>query len=229
MFGLVVLAVCVYLFWPEAENQDGLNSAKIALEESSPTEAPTNSKNRQGTTKTFALQKGKNSKLIEAPTSQPLSEEKVKELRSMAKIQLASSYSSFKAFYIQYNRYTTDLKSAGWRPSTPIMSYRMGFLQPFYPGEGLVLDEDLKEDPRALENDVLINQPDETGQTTYSFDTRAERLRLQDYAHLCEKGCSATEKEFEILLLLPLGDTGKTDVWTINEKKQLKLVLDGTK
>ncbi len=226
---MIVLAVCLYLLWPKAGNQDGPNSANLVGEESLPAKAPLNLKPQEDTTKTFALQKGETSKLSEAPASQPLSEEKVKELRSMAKLQLASSYSAFKAFYVEYNRYTTDLKSAGWWPSTPVMGYRMGFVQPFYPGEGLVINEDLKEDPRALENDILINQKDEIGQTTYSFDTNAEKLRLQDYAHLCEKGCSATEEEFEVLLVLPLGDTGKTDVWTINEKKELKLVLDGTK
>ncbi len=135
--------------------------------------------------------------------------EKIAQLRSQAKQALAASFTAEVSFRVEYNQYSTDLKAMGFYPMGNTLSYKAGFLSP-YPTTSAELN---------LSTDAYLE--------TSPYDTLARQINLADYAKYCERGCTANDGEFEMLLVLPLLNEKRVDVWLINEKKEMKQVVDG--
>jgi hypothetical protein len=151
--------------------------------------------------------------------------DEIKALRQQAKAALSGFYSSQRAFHMEFNRYTTDLKAAGWTPSAGAMNYKLGFLAEAALPPQTETDGSL-EDPRRKSTDDFDGE-DYTNQERFQYSREAEGLTLQEFAHYCKRGCTADAETFEIMLILPLGDNRHVDVWLINEKKELVQARDG--
>ncbi len=146
--------------------------------------------------------------------------EDIKSIRSRQKLHLASIYTALKAMHADFKRYSTDLHYMGYRPDTEI-DLKIGFIKPYYPAD-LETSENSYEDPERMTNVLSADDP------AVTITDLADAIDLSDYEHLCKKGCTATDKEFEIMVVSPL-QNGKHDVWVINEKKEIVQVLDGTR
>ncbi len=157
---------------------------------------------------------------------QTLTDEQLRERRSEAKMALASFYSGQKAFHAEYKRYSTDLKAIGWRPNEPLIKYKIGFVAAFRPSS-YSDSEEFREDPTRLDTDSYINDAANELGEVFKYDERVESVRLSDYETYCKKGCTADETGFEILVVMPLGNSGRVDVWSINDQKEIRLISDG--
>jgi Na+-transporting methylmalonyl-CoA/oxaloacetate decarboxylase gamma subunit len=147
----------------------------------------------------------------------------VEELRSKLKSAAAGGYTAQRAFQAEWNRFTSDLVFMGWEPTMPELNYKMGFLG------ALVADAvDEKEKPQRYSTDAFINEETDQSSEKIRYTRAAEKINLSDYARYCQQGCVATKDSFELLLVLPLDEQGHVDVWTINDKKEMKQVVDGT-
>ena len=151
-----------------------------------------------------------------------LTPEALEKIRSLAKSSLASGYTAQRAIQAEWDRYTSDLVYIGWEPSGPDVSYKMGFLAAI----DAPLFADGREKPERFTTDAFINR-DIVGAEKLRYTPAAERINLNDYARYCERGCIVAPDWFEMLLAIPLDDQGHVDVWTINDKKEMKQVVDG--
>ena len=157
-----------------------------------------------------------------AAGDEKLSPEAVLKLRSIAKNYLASGYAAQTAIKAEWDRYSSDLIAMGWEPNEPEMNFKFGFLAP--------LNEkpyDDHEKPERSSTDAFVNQDSESSNQRFRYTSTADKLRLADYSRYCAQGCVATTTGFEWIILVPLDDK-RVDVWTMNEKKELKLAHDGT-
>ncbi|MES2526555.1 MAG: hypothetical protein V4598_05685 [Bdellovibrionota bacterium] len=146
--------------------------------------------------------------------------ENIKDIRSKQKLHLSAIYTALKSMHADYDRYSTDLFYMGYGPEGEI-DFKIGFIKPYYP-EQLASTEHSYEDPERMTNVLGIEDPSVT------VTDLVDAIDLSSYEHLCKKGCTANEKEFELMVVSPL-QNGKHDVWVINENKQIIQVLDGTK
>lgn len=161
-----------------------------------------------------------------ARVSQPLPPpQTIEQVRSMAKSALSSGYTAQKAIQAEWARYSTDLVFLGWTPSDVDLNFKMGFLAPI--NEAPIDSGSLREDPSRMTTDAFVGTDTSESNQKIRYTPAAEKIRLQDYAKYCAQGCTATKETFEYLLAVPLDET-RVDVWVINEKKELKLVHDGT-
>jgi hypothetical protein len=161
----------------------------------------------------------------EEPLPPPVSPDEIKTLRQQAKATLSGFYSSQRAFYSEFHRYTTDLKAAGWTPNSGAMNYKLGFLVEGSLPASAEADRSM-EDPRRMSTDNFDGE-DYTNQERFTYSREIAGVTLQEYAQYCKSGCTADSETFEIMLILPLGDYRHIDVWLINEKKELRHVRDG--
>lgn len=137
--------------------------------------------------------------------------ENIKDIRSKQKLHLSAIYTALQAMHADYSRYSTDLHYMGYGPDTEI-DFKIGFMKPYYPAE-LASTEHSYEDPERMTNVLGVEDPSVT------ITDLANGIDLSTYEHLCKKGCTANEKEFELMVVSPL-QNGKHDVWVINEKKK---------
>ncbi len=145
----------------------------------------------------------------------------ITQLRSRVKLNLSTLYTGQASFFSDYNRYSTDLVFIGWSPSQEKMDFKLGFLNEYRPPR-LAVVNGTEEDPSRLDSDEFLG-----GDDLYQYTQSAEPISLQDYEKFCRRGCTATKTTYEILLILPLGDSGKVDVWSINQDKKLLQLWDG--
>ncbi len=142
--------------------------------------------------------------------------DKVMQLRSQVKMALASGYTSMISFRAEYNRYSTDFRSIGFGPLGGSISYKIGFLAPYIPaGEEPTV---VSENSNNMTSDFIEGQ---------KYDPVSEKINLADFARHCERGCTANDSEFELIAVLPIPNSANADVWLINEKKEIKQVIDG--
>ncbi len=176
-------------------------------------------------------------KVPEAPPPAPSEDEEdlvppaitpdeIKTLRQQAKGVLSSFYASQRAFHMEFNRYTTDLKAVGWSPNSGNMNYKLGFLSETKAQPTTETDRSF-EDTRRMSTDDFDGE-DYTNIERFIYSREVAGLTLQEFARYCRKGCTSDQETFEIMLVLPLGDNRHVDVWLINEKKELVHVRDGT-
>ena len=149
-------------------------------------------------------------------------------LRAQAKSHLASLYTAQKAFYAEHGRYTSDLVFLGWTPNQAAMDFRVGFLEEFRPTKPIEQDGTV-EDPSRMDADEFVGAPLPESTERIHYTAMAEKLKLADYAKFCKKGCKAGAHGFEILLVLPLGTSGKVDVWAITHDKEMFQRWDGAR
>lgn len=153
----------------------------------------------------------------------------IEKLRSEAKMSLAANYTALKAFYAEWNRYTTDLKAMGFTPIKSELHFKLGFTKQFQPSEA---NQNTNEDfssTKNLSTDTFIGEKEAQSGQIFRYAPGLDSINLDEYSRYCERGCTATDKDFEILLILPLLNSKKVDVWVVNEKKEIIQVLDGTK
>jgi hypothetical protein len=153
---------------------------------------------------------------------------KIENMRSEAKMSLAANYTALMSFHAEWDRYTTDLKSMGFAPYRSELIYKLGFIKQFQPSE--VANQNTNEDFNSTKNlttDAFIGEKESQSGKVYRYAPELNNINLDEYSKYCQRGCTATDKEFEILLVLPLLNSGKVDVWIINEKKEIIQVLDG--
>lgn len=153
----------------------------------------------------------------------------IQKLRNEAKLSLASNYVAMISFKAEWNRYTTDLRSAGFTPNKSELSYKQGFINQFQPADKA--NQNTNEDFHSTKNltvDTYIGEYDSQSEQIFRYAPGVENINLDDYSSYCKQGCSASANQFEILLVLPLPNSNKVDVWTINERKVMQQVLDGT-
>jgi hypothetical protein len=154
--------------------------------------------------------------------TRPLPDEAtITSLRAKAKLNLSMLYTGQASFFADYNRYSTDLVFIGWSPSQEQMDFKLGFLSEYRPTK-LAVVNGTEEDPSRLDSDEFLG-----GDDRYQYTTAAEPIKLFDYEKFCRSGCTATKTSYEILVVLPLGDSGKVDVWSINQDKKLRQLWDG--
>lgn len=114
----------------------------------------------------------------------------------------------------------------GWTPFDTEMRYKIGFLQAYRPSTYSDVSG-VREEPTRMDSDALLIEKSPEGER-YTYAPVAAGLHLADYQQYCRSGCTADETHFEAMVVVSL-DSDHVDVWTINEKKELILVRDGTK
>ena len=161
--------------------------------------------------------------IVVAPAASPAlaDEATISELRSRAKLNLSALYTAQITFFSEFDRYSTDLVFIGWSPSQSPMDFKIGFLKEFRPAKLVVLDG-TEEDPSRMDSDEFLGSDG-----SFQYTPAAESLKLHDYEKFCRMGCTATQKTFEILVVVPLGNSGKVDLWSITHDKKLRQLWDG--
>ena len=154
----------------------------------------------------------------------------IQQRRSNAKFALASGFTAQFAFHAEYERYTTDLKSLGFVPMQNELNYKMGFINQFHPAadDNQSTHEDW-DSTKNLTTDTFIGEPTDKPDQKFTYAPETNAINLHDYARYCERGCTASDQEFEMLVVFPLPHSDRVDVWIVNEKKEIQQVLDGTK
>jgi len=143
------------------------------------------------------------------------------QLRSSAKLNLSAIYTAQMSFKSDYGRFSSDLVFLGWEPTEVPMKYKIGFLSEFRPTKLVVIDGSM-EDPSRLDSDEFLG-----GDGRFTYGKAAESVGLHDFEKFCRIGCTATAKSFEVLVVIPLGESGKVDVWSITHDKKLSQLWDG--
>jgi hypothetical protein len=163
--------------------------------------------------------------VVAPPPAEAIDEAKVKNLRAMAKASLSGFYSAQRAYFAEFGRYTTDLKTAGWLPDKAQMEYKAGFLREGKPNKFNDFGRQL-EDPRRMNSDAFLGEKYDR-ENYYAYSDQAAVISLDQFAQFCEKDCSANELGFEMILAVPLDGAGRVDVWRVNQNKEIVLVQDG--
>lgn len=146
-------------------------------------------------------------------------------IRSSMKISLAALYGAQKSFYSEYARYSTDFNALGYSPGENVLRHKTGFLKTFAPKEPASETEGRSRQVSSFDElDAFYRERDPNGRMPFSPET--ESVDLEDAAHFCRKGCTASETEFEILSAANLDDDPELDVWLIDDTKTLIHVSD---
>jgi hypothetical protein len=152
----------------------------------------------------------------------------IDKIRAATRALLASSISGELSYKAETDHFTTDLKMFGWAPNEVEMNYKMGFLAPSSE-DTQSSSGGAREDPKRLTTDAFIGEESEDSNQKIQYSIAADKIRLSDYANVCQNGCTANAENFEIMVAVPLDDQGHVDVWTVHANKEMKLVRDGTK
>lgn len=171
----------------------------------------------------------KSSAPTQAVTAQPaaandnatgeMSEEMRQKVYSEIKVALSSMYTAEKAYYAEYNRYSSDLKAIGWLPDPGEMNIKIGF------AEASVGEVNDGEDPEGrMDSDFLeaMSVPD----ASYGYSKWAQGLSLKNLSGQCRNGCRASEHRFEIMAVSRTGPGGEPEVWVINDDKEIMKVTE---
>ena len=128
-----------------------------------------------------------------------LDETKVFTIRNNMKFSLAAMYVAQKAYFAEYNRFSTDFKDVGFSwPENQIADYKIGFM-----------DSNM---------DQIIN-PNE-------ISSLAKDINLQDLRSFCKYDCTIRSDGFEVITATNLDSDPDLEIWIINENKVMKQVFD---
>ena len=214
----LLICVCIALFWcsrKAPEIKPDVDGAEVMTPESTKPESQAQS---EDSTEAVQVKTEPSPSAAAVPASARTPEEldKITQLRSQVKMALSSGYTAMISFHAEYNRFSTDFRAMGFGPLGGSIPYKVGFLAPYVP---TVTDPSLtSEDPNNMTSDFIDGQ---------KYDPIGEKINLSDFARHCERGCTATDSEFEMIAVLPLPNSTSPDVWLINEKKEMRQVVDG--
>ncbi len=150
----------------------------------------------------------------------------IEKIREVSKSTLASIYTAESSYFAEWNRFTTDLKAAGFSNSTRILNTKFGFMHPFRT-EDLSEESTGNEVPDRTTSDFLLEEIDSQSNERFVYSEQLANLDLSQFEKYCENGCTASSEGFELILVALLGDEKNFDVWLINSKKEIKLIHDG--
>jgi len=167
-------------------------------------------------TGTTSPQEAKDPELMATKSSVgEVSEEERQRIYSEVKTSLSSMYTAEKAFFAEYNRYSSDLKAIGWEPSPGEMNVKVGFAD-----TGVVANLTEGEEPDTrMDSDFYVDQS--TPDISYGYSKWAEGLSLKNLSGHCRNGCRASENRFEIMAVSRTGPKGEPEVWVINDDKEI--------
>lgn len=138
-------------------------------------------------------------------------------LQTEAKMALAGLYTAEKAFHAEYEQYTTDIESIGFKPYEPTQ-YKFGFAAPstiVKPFLAKQVDA-IKYDPNRMTSDIFK-------------ETYGDRVPASSFTDLVQKhcpDCTASENGFKIVAIGNLDEDETLDVWTIDHDKNLVNISD---
>lgn len=160
-----------------------------------------------------------------APTLKPLTEQEIVERRQSIRATLSGIYTAQKAYFAEYDRYSSDLGHIGYLPSEGTIKARFGFLEPYTPNGGL----NSNEDPSRSNSDAFIALKDDDGETVYQYDDYSRRASLAKYERYCDNRCTVSNDQFELISAVNLDNDETLDVWIIDSRKNIRHVVDDTK
>lgn len=129
-------------------------------------------------------------------------------------------YEAQHLFRGENGHFTTDLIAIGWAPSSVLMDYKLGFLVYSVP-------IDVDEIPTRASTDEYLNINENETDAPFLYSPDAQLINLDRYQFLCRNGCSAGSDHFEIMIAVPLDNTGNADIWLFDDQKRLIHVWDG--
>lgn len=147
--------------------------------------------------------------------------------RSHAKYTLSEVYNAMKSFHDKHGRYTTDLELAGFKMTNDKLLGKAGFINPFIPTSENQING-LVEDATRINTDYINSLPATAENSKRFYTTEANQITFRDYEKFCKKRCTADDKGFEAIAIVPLGEN-RFDVWLITESKAMVQVQDGAK
>jgi len=154
-----------------------------------------------------------------SPAKMAQSQDPTDSLRTQARQFLLRLYGAQKAFWAEHGRYTTDLTALGIRPPGLEIPFKFGFLKPFHPEE-LLANALVREDPSRTNSDHFLLELEPAHQQRYAYVSSLESLDLSQHASACHLGCTASEQDFEVLLVYPTA-SGKVEVWTVSGDRRI--------
>lgn len=160
-----------------------------------------------------------------APPLKPLTELEITERRQIIRAMLLGLYTAQAAYFAEYNRYSSDLGHIGYLPSEGTIKARFGFLEPYTPNGGL----NSNEDPSRSNSDAFIGLKDDGGDTIYQYDEYSRPASLGKYERYCDNRCTVTADQFELISAVNLDADETLDVWIIDNRKNIRHVVDDTK
>lgn len=226
-FIILVLLLFIFLFFKKNKNQDSLVHLPTHIENietnQSKTQNPLVEKSKSTEVKSEIYYKD-SVVLNQKQKDHTLTETEINKLRSAAKIFMASSYAAQLSFFIENNYYTTDLVATGLITDEQL-SFKAGFLEP----SNTNTNDNPKINPQQMTTDAFIGRKGVGNEGEINYRSFVSEVDLSSYKNFCQRGCSANESGFEMMIAVPLGNSNQIDVWLVNEKKEFILVQDGTK
>lgn len=226
LFAAIVVGLLGFFYYQHQIRNSGTTEQAQSLEQQAPA-APalpkTDAQSAGSTTETAASSAATTAVSSEiADTnkdSQVMTEEKRQRVYSEIKFHLAALYTAEKAFYAEYNRYTSDLKAIGWFPDAGDLDIKYGFAEP---SVGAVTEGEAPEE--NMDSDYLLKNPTTDG--SFSYSKWAQGLSLKNLSGQCRNGCRAAEHRFEIMAVSRTGPKGEPEVWVINDDKEIIKLTD---
>ncbi|MCO5142595.1 MAG: hypothetical protein M9962_05855 [Oligoflexia bacterium] len=158
---------------------------------------------------------------IQKDEHKELTAKEIESIRREMKITLAAMYAAQKSFYSEFGRYSTDLLSIGYFPSDKEVKIKFGFLEPYVPSTAA-----RGEDPRRLDSDQLLASTKK--EERWVYEKTSKNIQLGDYRSYCANRCTASDRHFEVMVVAQFRDGSNPEIWTIDDKKNLLQISDGT-
>lgn len=149
----------------------------------------------------------------------------IKNNRRMAKVSLAMIYTAQQAFLGDFGRYSSDLDLMGFKPQQEILNFVYGFSAPTYFKQKL---KGFKELPGRYSSNHFVENNLETTER-YVYSVEASKVEFSNYKKYCQQSCLVTENTFEMLIVIPYPDNKGVDVYTLNEKKEIRHAYEDLK
>lgn len=151
----------------------------------------------------------------------PIEERLIEIVRSDIKTVLSSIAVAEKTVKEDIGRFTTDLKYLGFLNKSIIFSAKFGFLSTFDAGSQME-----GENPSLMNTDELVKFDKDSDGREHEYGATAEEIDFATLISFCHDNCTANEDIFEIIAAANLDEDTTYDVWTINEKNELKHLVD---
>lgn len=152
--------------------------------------------------------------------------EEIQQLRREAMATLRELYVAEKVFHAEFNRFTSDFLALTFLPGKKEMKFRAGFIEESRIPGGFDPNS-AAENPRRKDFDAFLEMNQELKEDVFRYSDSTRDHQLETYSHLCRSGCTADEKSFEVLLVMPLGPDQGVDVWSVTHDKTITLLQDG--
>lgn len=161
-----------------------------------------------------------------APTmnGNPIDDKLIDIIQGFIKSNLMGLYAAEMSWREEMGRFTTDIKFVGFNVDSHVVAAKFGFLNQFDP-ESVMEGEH----PNLMNTDELVARDVTSDGKEYDYAASAEDVDLNSIKNYCQEGCTATENTFEIIAAANLDDDNTYDVWVINDRKELRHVVDDLK